>query len=257
MLELWHALVLGLVEGVTEFLPISSTGHLILASRALGLSGDFLKSFEIIIQLGAILAVPIFFGRRLMANLAIWKRVLVAFLPTAIIGALVYPLVKEYLLDNTALVLWALGLGGLGLIIFEKWHQARPELVVSLEQVTYRQVFLIGLAQTLAFVPGVSRAAATILGGLALGLPRRAIVEFSFLLAIPTMLAASGLDLVTNFSSFSGDQVGVLAVGFLVSFLSAYLAIKYLLRFLERHTFTGFGVYRIVLALAAGLIILT
>ncbi len=257
MLDLSHALILGLVEGVTEFLPISSTGHLVLTSHFLGLSGDFLKSFEIIIQLGAILAVPIFFGRRLLANLAIWKRVLLAFVPTAIIGALVYPLVKGYFLDSTTLVLWALGLGGLGLIIFERWHQGRPELAVNLEQINYRQALLIGLAQVLAFVPGVSRAAATILGGLALGLPRRAIVEFSFLLAIPTMLAASGLDLVKNINSFSGAQFGILLTGFLVAFVSAYFAIKYFLRFLEHHTFTVFGVYRIVLALAAGLIILT
>lgn len=248
MLDLWHALILGLVEGITEFLPISSTGHLILASRALGLSGDFLKSFEIIIQLGAILAVPFFFGRRLLANSLIWKKVLFAFLPTATVGALVYPLVKEYFLSNTTLVLWALGLGGLGLIIFEKWHQSRPELSLNLEQLSYRQALLIGLAQVAAFVPGVSRAAATIVGGLALGLPRRVIVEFSFLLAMPTMLAASGLDLVKNMGSFSGEQFGVLTVGFLVSFLSASLAIKYFLRFLEHHTFTGFGWYRIIIA---------
>jgi undecaprenyl-diphosphatase len=252
MPNLLHALVLGVIEGLTEFLPVSSTAHLILASHFLGLeTSEFLKSFEIVIQLGAILAVLVIYGRKLLQSSELWGRIAAAFLPTAVVGLLFYKIIKTYLLASVSLVSWTLGLGGLAIIIFELWYRRRSPEEGNLEQITYRQALLVGCAQSLAIVPGVSRAAATILGGLALGLPRRTIVEFSFLLALPTVAAATGLDLIKNASAFSLDQFGTLAVGFLSSFLVAYLAIKYFLRYIQQHDFTGFGVYRIALALLA------
>lgn len=245
-----HALVLGIVEGLTEFLPVSSTAHLILVSHFLGLeTSEFLKSFEIIIQLGAILAVLAIYGRTLVQSRELWGKIIAAFVPTAVIGLVFYNVIKTYLLASLGLVTWVLGLGGLALILFEAWYRHRIAGESSLEQITYRQAVLIGCAQSLAIVPGVSRAAATILGGLALGLPRRTIVEFSFLLALPTVAAATGLDLIKNVGAFSLDQFGALAIGFLSSFLVAYLAIKYFLRYIQQHDFTSFGIYRVALAL--------
>ncbi len=247
-MELWHSIILGIVEGVTEFLPISSTGHLILTSAVLGIpQTEFVKSFEVIIQLGAIGAVIALYWKRLR-NIALLKKLFVAFLPTAVIGALLYPIIKTYLLGSSV-VLWALLLGGIALILFEKLHTERAGALDTAEHISYKQALGIGLFQTIAVVPGVSRAASTIIGGLLLGLKRTAIVEFSFLLAVPTMIAASALDLFQSYHTFTADMFGVLAVGFCVSFVVALGAITFLLKYIKTHTFTPFGVYRIVLAL--------
>lgn len=244
-----HSLILGVVEGITEFLPISSTGHLILASHWLGLStSDFLKSFEIIIQLGAILAVVILYWRSLF-NWANIKKLIVAFVPTGLIGLALYKILKTYLLGNTAVVLWAMLLGGVVLIVFELIHKASAEGEAGIEQISYRQAFIIGLCQSVAIIPGVSRAAATIVGGLFLGIRRKTIVEFSFLLAVPTMLAATGLDLIKNAATFSASQFSVLSVGFVAAFLVALASIKWLIGFIKNHSFVPFGVYRILAAL--------
>jgi undecaprenyl-diphosphatase len=243
-----EALFLGIVEAITEFLPISSTGHLILASRVLDLEQtEFIKSFEIAIQLGAILSVVVLYWRSLFVNREVMKRIAAAFVPTAVIGFLFYKFIKQYLFSD-GVVVWALFLGGIFLILFEKFHKEPAETQDSLESISYRQAALIGLAQAVAVVPGVSRAAATILGGLALGLKRRIIVEFSFLLAAPTMAAATGLDLLKTSASFSGEEFGVLAVGFVTSFLVAIIAIRWLLKFIQTHNFTAFGWYRIAIA---------
>ena len=248
-MNLWHSLILGLVEGVTEFLPISSTGHLILTTRLLGLdSTEFVKSFEIIIQLGAILAVVVLYWRTLFVNWAIMKRLAVAFLPTAVIGLAFYSLVKQYLLSSQAVVLWAMLLGGVALIIFELIHREPERGPDELVRLPYRKAFMLGLYQTIAIIPGVSRSAATIVGGLASGLSRRAAVEFSFLLAAPTMAAATGLDLLKNAGSFGAAQAGILAVGFIVSFLVALGSIKFLLSFIKQNSFVVFGIYRILAA---------
>ncbi|MCX6713307.1 MAG: undecaprenyl-diphosphate phosphatase [Candidatus Vogelbacteria bacterium] len=250
-----HSIILGIVEGITEFLPVSSTGHLILASQLLRIGeSDFVKSFEIIIQLGAILAVVVLYWKKLW-NWETIKKLLVAFLPTAIIGLALYKIVKTYLLGNTAVVLWSLFLGGFALIIFELWYEhchlgARlPKGEKEALPPSYRQAVAIGLFQSIAIIPGVSRSAATIVGGLWLGLSRATIVEFSFLLAVPTMLAATGLDLIKNYQSFSADQFGSLTVGFVVSFLVALAAIKFLLNYIRKYDFIPFGIYRIILAL--------
>lgn len=246
-----QAVIFGIVEGITEFLPVSSTGHLILTARILNITQtEFLKSFAIAIQLGAIMAVVMLYGRKIIQSWEISKRLLVAFLPTAVVGLILYKLIKKYLLGNNAVVLWALFIGGALLIIFELWHQEKIDARDSLESISYKQSFCIGLFQSIAVIPGVSRAAATIVGGLLLGLKRRTIVEFSFLLAIPTMCAATALDLLKSAPAFSRDQFLVLAVGFVVSFLVAILAIRFLLAFIKKHTFIPFGIYRILVAIA-------
>jgi len=247
---IFQAIILGVVEGITEFLPISSTGHLMLTASRLGLkTTEFLKSFEITIQLGAILAVFLLYRKTLFCGLDIWKRLITAFLPTACIGLIFYKTVKRSLLANNAVVLWSLFIGGILLIIFEIFYREKADPVDSLPAISYKQSFFIGLFQSIAIIPGVSRAAATIIGGLALGLKRRTIVEFSFLLAIPTMLAATALDLARSAGTFNREEFFVLAVGFLVSFFVAIAAIKFLLIFIKRHNFILFGIYRIAVAL--------
>ena len=244
-----QAIILGVVEGVTEFLPISSTGHLILTSKLLGIAdSDFLKSFEIAIQFGAILAVVVLYWKKFIANKEEWKRVVIAFLPTAIIGFLLYKTLKDYLLSNALLVVWSLAIGGVALIIFELWY-ARRVATSQLEAISYKQSFLVGVAQSLAIIPGISRSGATIIGGLLMGISREKIVEFSFLLAVPTMAVATGYDLLKSAGSFSVSDFHILAIGFIISFLVAWLSIKWLLYFIKNHTFIWFGVYRIVAAL--------
>ncbi len=247
-MEIWHSVILGIVEGITEFLPISSTGHLILTSYLLGLpDAVFTKSFEIVIQLGAILSVIFLYWKKL-CDVGTIKKLLVAFIPTGIIGLLLYKIVKTYLLGSTVVVLWSLLLGGIALIVFEILHKEKVDDLP--DDISYRQAIIIGICQSLAIIPGVSRSASTIVGGLMLGLKRSTIVEFSFLLAVPTMLAASGLDLFKNYSVFSLDQFGILAIGFIVSFIVALGSIKFLLSYIRKHSFIAFGVYRIILSIA-------
>jgi len=248
-MDLFHSVILGIVQGITEFLPISSTGHLILAEKILNLGqGEFLKSFDIIIQLGSILAVVVLYWRQLFTRWEIMKRILVAFIPTGILGLVFYKIVKAYLLGSEAGVLWSLLLGGALLIIFELWYKEKPAAHEDLASISYGKAATIGLFQSVAMIPGVSRSAATILGGLLLGLKRRTIVEFSFLLAVPTMLAATGLDLIKSVGQFSLQQWDFLAVGFAVSFIVALVAIKFLLNFIKKYTFIPFGLYRIAVA---------
>ncbi|MFA4819102.1 MAG: undecaprenyl-diphosphatase UppP, partial [Patescibacteria group bacterium] len=238
------------VEGVTEFLPISSTGHLILVSQLLPIAEtDFVKTFTIFIQLGAIMAVVVMYARSWLFKWEIIKKLFVAFLPTAAIGLIFYHLVKTYLLGNSVVVVGALLLGGAALIVFEYFYREPLNATDDLSKISYRQAFIIGLCQSVAIVPGVSRAAATIIGGLALGLKRRVIVEFSFLLAVPTMAAASGLDLLKSAGQLTLVNTELLLVGFVVAFAVAVMAVKFLLKFIKTHNFTAFGWYRIALGL--------
>jgi len=256
-MDLLQALILSIVEGVSEFLPISSTGHLILASDILKISQtEFVKSFEIIIQLGAILAVVVLYAKTLLEKRKLWVPLLAAFIPTAVIGFILFKLIKQFLLGNTAVTLWALLIGGIVLIIAEKLYKEQPHHLDSIEKLSPKKAMLIGLAQSISVIPGVSRSAATILGGLFVGLKRKPAVEFSFLLAIPTMIAATGLDLVKSNFSFSGQEWGVLAVGFVGAFVTALLAIKYFIQYVKNHTFIAFGIYRIILAIVFWLLIM-
>ena len=250
-MDIYQAIIFGIVEGITEFLPISSTGHLILTADILKIAQtDFLKSFEIAIQLGAILAVIVLYGRSLLVNKEILKRVMAAFIPTAILGLVFYKIVKKFFLGNSTIVLWALFIGGIVLIIFDSFNKENDKTIDSdLARLPYKTAVCIGCFQAIALIPGVSRAAATIIGGLILGMRRKAIVEFSFLLAVPTMLAATGLDLVKNAQTFSLSQLHFLAAGFISAFIVALFSIKFLLHYIQRHNFVVFGWYRVIISL--------
>lgn len=253
----WQVVVLGIVEGLTEFLPVSSTGHLILAGKVLGIPGSpLLTSFEITSQLGAILAVVILYGKTMLVRWQVSKRILVAFVPTTLLGVVFYKLVKTVLLDSPAVVLWALLVGGTVLIGFELWYKKHAQHKIDkLEKLGYNQALGLGVAQTLAMIPGVSRSAATILGGLWMGIDRATVVEFSFLLAVPTMIAATGFDLLHTAGGFSGRELWLLGLGMVVSFVVALASIRWFLAYVTYHSFIPFGVYRIGLALV-GLVIL-
>lgn len=244
-----HALLLGILEGATEFLPVSSTAHLILASSLLQLQQTpFLKTFEVVIQFGAILSVVVFYWRQLLVSKAVMLRVLIAFIPTAIIGFLLERIIRDVLFESVQTILWSLFIGGIILIVFEKFHRASKNAIGDMSEMTYTQAFLIGCAQALAVIPGVSRSGATIIGGLSLNVSRKAIVDFSFVLAVPVMLAATVLSLVKHSDEMSFDQSGLLAIGFVTAFIVSLISIKWLLGFIKKHSFASFGVYRIVLA---------
>jgi undecaprenyl-diphosphatase len=252
-----QVLILSIIEGITEFLPISSTGHLILASDILRISQtEFQKSFEIIIQLGAILSVVVIYFQTLVQNRKIWMKVLVAFIPTGVLGLVLYKFIKQYLLGNTAVVLISLMIGGILLIILEKIHNEEKSDLDSINKIGLKNAFLIGLFQSVSMIPGVSRAAATIFGGLFLGLKRKTAVEFSFLLAVPTMLSASVFDLYKSHLNFTSYDYLLLTIGFFGAFVTAYFTVKYFLRYIQNHNFIPFGVYRIILAIAFWLLIL-
>lgn len=249
-MDILQSIVLGIVEGITEFLPISSTGHLILASKLLAIpQTDFVKTFEIAIQSGAILSVISLYWKDLMKNGDTLKKVLVAFIPTGIIGFILYKTIKQYLLGNSSVVLWSLALGGLALIALEMYLKRRKITEKDIAKVTYKDAVIIGIIQSISVIPGVSRSAATIFGGMAMGMDRKTAVEFSFLLAVPTMIAATGLDLVKTSFNFSASEWGVLAVGFITSYIVAIIAIKWLLSYVRRYSFIPFGIYRIVIAI--------
>ena len=251
MLTIIQAVILGLIEGFTEFLPISSTGHLILASKLLQIeSTDFVKSFEIFIQLGAILAVVVLYLRRILSSRTILLKIAAGFVPTGIIGFFLYSTVKTYLLGNSLVTLWSLLIGGAWLIIFERWNKTPLSVGTDSDVITYRAAVLIGIFQSLAFIPGVSRAAASIIGSRLLGYSRETAVEFSFLLAIPTMLAATGYDILKGGVILNQEKFIVLGLGFITAFIVALITIKWLIVFIKHHSFTGFGIYRIVLAAA-------
>ena len=249
-MNLGHVLILAVVEGVTEFLTISSTGHLVLAAKLMGIvQTEFVKSFEIVIQLGAILAVAVLYAKRFFLNKQLLKLVSVSFLPSAIAGLALYKFIKGFLIGNTAVTLWALLIGGVILIL---WEKKRTVLAVRQGQsfvgnISFSSAFKIGLAQSLSMIPGVSRAGATIIGGMAVGLSREAAVEYSFLLAIPTMAAATVLDLIKSGWGFSGGEFGLMGIGFIGSFIVAAATVKWLTAFVKRRTLAVFGWYRILL----------
>ena len=259
-----HSIILGIVEGITEFLPISSTGHLILVSHLLKLpSTETLKSFLIVIQLGAILAVLVLYIKELF-NWETIKKLSIAFLPTGIIGLTVYKIVKGYLMDNILIVIISLFLGGIAMILIEKNYirknkythpefdkklTGKQEKGLDIKEITYKKAFSLGLWQSVAMIPGVSRSGATIIGGLLMNLKREAIVKFSFLLAIPTMLGASVLDLYKSYHLFSSSDFLDIGIGFVISFIFALIFIKWLLGYVQKHNFIPFGWYRIILAL--------
>jgi undecaprenyl-diphosphatase len=262
----WIAPLLGVVEGLTEFLPISSTGHLILTNALVGFDGPLAKLFTIFIQLGAILAVVWEYRARLgavardlprsAAARSFAFKLLLAFLPSAFLGLLVEDLLDEHLFHPLPVAL-ALFVGGVLILLVERFHRERapaaardPASEASVDSIDWYQALRIGLAQCLALWPGFSRSAATILGGLSVGLDRRTATEFSFFLAIPTMFAASGYKLVKNWSWLGPGDLAWLAVAFAVSFFVAWGSIRWLLRYVSSHGFGLFAWYRMALGAA-------
>jgi len=254
------ALLLGIVEGVTEFLPISSTGHLIITSDLLGANDEIVKVFEIVIQLAAIFAVcwiyrskiaevtvGTLFRPRDQRSLRFVLMLFLSFLPAAVLGLLFYKQIKAVLF-NPIVVAGALVVGGIIIIIVERFLRDHPQKM-DIDQMTAGTAVKIGFAQALAMIPGTSRAGATIIGGVVFGLSRKAATEFSFFLAIPTMFAASVLDVYKNWHLFRLEHIPFFAVGCVVSFVSAMWAVRFLLRYISTHTFIPFAWYRIVFGL--------
>jgi undecaprenyl-diphosphatase len=254
---LLKAALLGLIEGVTEFIPVSSTGHLILASHWLGETGEAAKTFDIFIQLGAILAIVWLYRQRLThvllaarsepASRRFLVNLLIAFLPAAIVGFLAHDWIKARLFTPTV-VAAALVVGGLLILLIERLHPR--ERVAEVSEVPPPTALGIGLAQVLSLIPGTSRSGATIMGGYALGLSRRAATEFSFFLSIPVMVAATGYDLLKSRGALSLADAPAFAVGFAVAFVSALIVVKAFLGFVSRHSFAAFAWYRIALGVA-------
>ena len=233
------------MEGLSEFLPISSTGHLILASALLKINQtDTHKVFEVTIQSGAILAVVWLYRKQLASRSDLLLKLCVGFLPTGILGYLLYKTVKSFF--QPATVSYMLIAGGIAFIAIERFLKDRPVQKSALQDISFTKAFSIGLIQSLSMIPGVSRSGATIMGGLMLGMDRKNAAEFSFLLAIPTMFAATTYDVYKNFDAFqSGDWQNII-VGFITSFVFAVIGIKVLLKFITSHTFVPFGIYRIL-----------
>ena len=253
LLLLFKALILGLVEGATEFLPVSSTGHLIIVGDLLNFNDDKGKVFEIVIQLGAILAVCWEFRHRLTHTIShipesqaargLVLNLLIAFLPAAILGLLFHHQIKQYLFSPITVSI-ALIVGGIAILFIEK--NAPKSISQTIEAITPIQALKVGLAQALALVPGVSRAGATILGGVAFGLNRQTATEFSFFLAIPIMFAATAYDVLKSWRLLAVEDIPMFAVGFITAFISAAFVIKLLLRYVANHDFRAFAWYRIL-----------
>jgi undecaprenyl-diphosphatase len=250
------ATLLGIIEGLTEFLPVSSTGHLILFGDFLGFNGPPGKTFEVMIQLGAILALVLLYFRKVFGTLfglhndAVARRfallILLAFLPSAVLGATLYSFIKSVLF-SPVIVATALIIGGFVILIVERMQQR--ELYNDVDSLPLMTGFLIGMAQTVSMIPGVSRSGATIIGGLLLGLERRTAAEFSFFLSIPTMSAVFVYDAYKNREYLSFDDTGLIAVGFIAAFFAALIVVKPFLAVVSRVGFAPFAYYRIILGL--------
>lgn len=245
-MDILQAIIIGVIEGFTEFLPISSTGHMIVASEFLGVSQDALtKAYEVIIQFAAILAVMLIYKEKLtLKKIVLWQKLFVAFLPLAIVGFIFKDEIKT--LFTVEIVAWMFIAGGLVFIVVEHFYEEKEHHVSDVEKANYTQALWIGLAQIFSLIPGTSRAGATIIGGLLAGLDRKASAEFSFLLAIPVMAAVSGYDLLKHYQDFADADWGAFLAGFIAAFLVAYVTIKLFLAFLQKFTFVAFGLYRIL-----------
>jgi undecaprenyl-diphosphatase len=249
-MSLLQAIILGIIEGITEFLPISSTGHMVIASSLMGISEDsFTKVFTVAIQFGAILSVVILYRERFFKSFNFYIKLFIAFLPAAVIGFLCNKFIDS-MLSNVYIVGTSLFLGGIILLFVDKWFErseAEPD-----KEVSNRSAFAIGLFQVISMIPGVSRSAATIVGGLSQYLNRKTAAEFSFLLAVPTMFAATCFKLYKYYkegNGFHGQDIKLLVVGNVIAFIVAALVIRIFVRYLTQHGFKVFGYYRIAVGL--------
>jgi undecaprenyl-diphosphatase len=244
-----QSIILSIIEGLTEFLPISSTGHMILASSIMNIPEDaFVKTFEISIQIGAIMAIVLLYAKRFLQGISIYLKLAIAFIPTGIIGFLAYPYIKTYLF-NPIIVSISLVLGGIVLILIDKKVVGQESKTAELENISYKNAFFIGLFQSISMIPGVSRAAATIVGGIFNGLDKKQAIEFSFLLAVPTMFAATGYDLYKTTIVFSGHEIFLLSLGLVVAFITAWIAVKVFVKIVQNYGFKYFGYYRIIIGI--------
>lgn len=245
-MDIFQAIIIGIIEGFTEFLPISSTGHMIVFSEFLGVSQDSLtKAYEVIIQFAAILAVMLIYKEKItFKKIDLWQKLFVAFLPLAIVGFIFKDEVKA--LFTVEIVAWMFIIGGLVFLLVEYFYEEKEWHVSDVEKVSHKQALWVGAAQIFSLIPGTSRAGATIIGGLLVGLDRKTSAEFSFLLAIPVMAAVTGYDLLKYYQDFADANWGAFVAGFIAAFIVAYLTIKLFLAFIQRFTFVAFGIYRIV-----------
>lgn len=246
-MDILQSIIMGIIEGFTEFLPISSTGHLIVASDLLGIDQtNVTKAYEVIIQFAAILAVVLNYKEKFtLKKIDLWTKIFLAFIPIGAVGFLFSHQIKELFSVNVVATMFIVG--GVIFLIVEKFYiPQETNLIDDVEKVPLKKAMWIGIAQVFALIPGTSRAGSTIIGALLVGLSRKASAEFSFLLAFPVMSAVTFYDLLKHYHEFSSANLEVLAVGFIVSFIVAYLTIKLFLKFLERFTFVAFGVYRII-----------
>ncbi|WP_321779352.1 undecaprenyl-diphosphate phosphatase [Sulfurimonas sp.] len=247
-MNIFDAIILGIIEGFTEFLPISSTGHLIVASEFLGIEQTSVtKAFSVIIQFSAILAV--FFNYKdkfTLSKISLWSKVFLAFIPIGVVGFIFSSQIKALFSINIVAVMFIVG--GIVFLIVEKFFikEHSSKTITDVEKITTKQAMIIGFAQVFALIPGTSRAGSTIIGALLLNISRKASAEFSFLLAFPVMSAVTAYDLLKHYHEFDEANLLVLAVGFVVSFLVAFVTIKLFLKFLENFTFVAFGIYRII-----------
>lgn len=248
-----HALLLGIVEGLTEFIPVSSTGHLILLIDLLGFAGPPGKVFEIIIQLGAILAICLVYQKRVFGILRnptdpeqqrFARNIIIAFLPAAVLGATLHGFIKSVLFDPIVVSV-SLVVGGFLILLIER-IKPKPS-VTAMEGLSWKKALAIGFCQTIAMIPGVSRSGATIMGALMMGLDRKVATEFSFFLAIPTMLGAATYDSYKNWSQLSGEGWEIIAIGFVAAFVSALIVVRTVVAFISKHGFAPFAYYRIAI----------
>lgn len=245
-MDIFQAIILGIVEGLTEFLPISSTGHMIVVADWMGMDKNAEnKAFMVIIQLAAILAVVLNYRDKFtFKKIDLWVKVVIAFLPIAIVGFIFKDFIKEAF--TTQVVAYMFIVGGIIFLILEYFYKEMDHHIKEVEEISYKQAGWIGFAQMFALIPGTSRAGSTIVGALLVGLSRKTAAEFSFLLAIPVMLATSGYDLLKHYKDFSDANLLALGIGFVTAFVIAYLTMLFFIKFLERFTFVAFGVYRII-----------
>ena len=243
---IFESILLGIIEGFTEFLPISSTGHLIVASQALGIDQTHVtKAYEVIIQFAAILAVLLTYSDKFtIKKIELWKKLILAFIPIGAVGFIFSSQIKA--MFDVKIVAIMFIVGGIIFLIVEKFYTEKEHFIDDVEKVSYKQALWIGIAQIAALIPGTSRAGSTIIGAMLVGLNRKASAEFSFLLAFPVMCATTGYDLLKHYKDFSDANLVVLGVGFVTAFIVAYLTIKLFLKFLEKFTFVAFGIYRII-----------
>ncbi len=237
-----QTIILGIVEGLTEFIPVSSTAHLLLVGKAISIPQNLNETLSISIQAGAILAAIVYFWKTICGNLSLIPKIILGFIPTALAGVFLYPYIKP-LFGNTAIIAYALILGGIALILIKP-----KDTNEKIESISYKNSFLIGLMQIFSFIPGMSRAGSTLIGGTLLKIPRQDIVSFSFLIAIPTILGASFIEII-NTQSLVNENLELIILGSMVSFIVAIFSIRFFIKFLTTKPLSYFGWYRILIGI--------